>query len=458
MRRLFTLAAGLVFAFFAAAAAQAAGPNVLFLLTDDQRADTLGALGNPVIQTPNLDKLAERGFAFNNAYCLGANMGAVCRPSRNMLLSGRVYFRWLGRSNAPADGPSFPASMKAAGYETFHEGKRGNVADDIQKLFDHDRYVNDNAARTSGEHGKQAVDDAIDFLKARHAQKPFFMYLAFEGPHDPRVAAKHYLDRYDREKIPLPKNYRPIHPFDNGWMDGRDERLEKWPRTEEAVRRHLHEYYGCITSLDAHIGRLLATLQDLGQLDNTIIIFSSDHGLAIGSHGLFGKQNVYEDGMKAPLVFAGPGIPKGRSDALVYLHDIFPTTCELVGAPVPEGLDGRSFAPIMQGSKTKTRDSLFLAFENSQRAVRDDRWKLIRYPHINKSQLFDLQNDPHEMRDLSADPAHAGRIESLLALMANWQAELGDKQPLAVDNPNDPNWTPPGTGAQQPATKKKKKG
>jgi arylsulfatase A-like enzyme len=216
-------------------------PNVLFLFTDDQRADTIAALGNPHIQTPNLDALANRGFTFDNAYCLGSNAGAVCLPSRHMLLSGQAYFR-LGKGASP-DRPNFPTSMKQAGYVTYHHGKRGNTAPAIQQLFDHDKYVNDGQARTSGEHGKSIVDEAIDFLRGKKDDRPFFMYLAFEGPHDPRVAAKQYLDRYDRKAIPLPRNYRPFHPFDNGELKIRDENLAPWPRTEDEVRKHLHDYY-----------------------------------------------------------------------------------------------------------------------------------------------------------------------------------------------------------------------
>ncbi len=187
-------------------------------------------------------------------------------------------------------------------------------------------------------------------------------------------------------------------------MTVRDEQLEKWPRTPDAIRQHLHDYYACITSIDGHIGRLLQTLRDLGHFENTVIIFSSDNGLAIGSHGLMGKQNLYEDGMKVPLLFCGPGIPTGRSDALVYLLDIFPTVCELVGTDVPTVVDGKSLVPVITGLTTHIRDTLFLAYRDVQRAVRDERWKLIVYPKINKRQLFDLHNDPYEMHDLSSGP------------------------------------------------------
>jgi arylsulfatase A-like enzyme len=248
---------------------------------------------------------------------------------------------------------------------------------------------------------------------------------------------------YQRDRIPLPKNYLPVHPFDNGEMVVRDEQLAPWPRTEDEVRKQLHEYYAVITAMDHHIGRLLGTLKDLGQYDNTIIVFSADHGLAVGSHGLFGKQNLYEDGMRVPLVFAGPGIPKGRSEALVYLFDLYPTLCGFAGATAPAGIDGKSLKPIIEGKATGVRDAIFTAYRDVQRAVRNDRWKLIRYPQINRTQLFDLQADPHELHDLAADTAQAPRVTELLALLADLQKHYGDTTPLTSANPKSPVFTPP---------------
>jgi len=417
-------------------------PNVLFLFTDDQRADAVGALGNPAIKTPNLDKLVQNGFVFRNAYCLGANVGAVCTPSRNMLLSGRAYFRWKGPM-APNDGPNFPDAMNAAGYETYHHGKRGNTAGPIQEKFTHNKYTMETRERTSGQPGKTIVDTAIAFLKERKNEKPFFMYLAFESPHDPRVADKEYLALYDRDKLPLPKNYLPQHPFDNGEMTVRDEKLAPWPRSEAEIRKHLHEYYAVMSGLDAHIGRLLKALKDLQLSDDTIIVFSSDHGLALGSHGLMGKQSLYEHSMKSPLVFSGAGIAKGESDALVYLFDIFPTVCSLTGAKLPEKIDGKSLEPILSKKQTKVRDTVFLSYRDVQRAVRDERWKLLRFPQVNKTLLFDLKNDPDEMKSLADDPKYADEVKRLTKVMEQWQKDLGDTAPLVVDKPKDPNWTPP---------------
>lgn len=451
----FALIALVVLAKPATAADPNPRPNVLFLFADDMRADSIGALGNPTVKTPNLDTLVKRGFVMRNAYCLGGNSPAVCTPSRNMLLSGKAFFRWkefAAPNNpkqkgaiAPGDGPNFPLSMKDAGYVTYHHGKKGNTAPLIQAKFDVNKYLrNDEAERRSGEPGKEIVDDAITFLRDRPADaKPFFMYLAFGNPHDPRVAAQKYLDQYNRDLIPLPKNYRPVHPFDNGEMTIRDEKLLPWPRTAADVRRTLHEYYATITALDFHIGRLLQSLKELGKLDNTIILFAADQGIAVGSHGLLGKQNLYDAGMKAPLIFAGPGIPRGESDALAYLLDIYPTVCDLVGTAPPDGIDGVSFKPVINGQSKTARRELFLSYLNVQRAFRDERWKLIRYPQVNVTQLFDLQSDPDEMHNLADQPAQRERVTTMLARLAEVQPTWGDTAPLTVPNPKPAVWSPP---------------
>lgn len=425
-----------------AMAAESSRPNVLFLFTDDQRPDGIAALGNSAIKTPVMDSLARQGLVFRNAYIFGSNVGAVCQPSRNMLLSGRAYFRWNG-PYAPADQPNFPASMKQAGYFTYHHGKKGNNAVLIQKLFDVDKYVDESQDRKSGEPGRIIVDEAIAFLRNRPVDRPFFMYLAFGNPHDPRVADRKYLDLYQRDKIPLPRNYMPLHPFDNGEMVIRDELLAPWPRTEDEIRRQLHEYYAVISGLDHNLGRLLDAVRQLGLFDNTIIIFSSDNGLALGSHGLMGKQSLYDHSAKVPLIIVGPGVPRGSSDALVYLMDIFPTICEMTGTAVPDGLDGKSFKPVIDEKVKSVRDSVFMSYGNCQRGIRDERFKLIRYPLIDKTQLFDLQADPDELHDLADDTGQKERIEKMMVQLAEWQKRLGDKAPLTVAEPKNPKFTPP---------------
>jgi arylsulfatase A-like enzyme len=427
--------------------AESKHPNILFLFTDDMRADCIGALGHPVVKTPHLDTLVQRGFTFRNAFCLGSDQPAVCTPSRNMLLSGRAFFRWnKGRNElAPADGPNLPVTMKAAGYQTWHLGKKGNTARLIQETFDHNAYVsNDQGERMNGNPGGEYADGAIKFLtQDRDKARPFFMYLAFGNPHDPRVADKKWMDLYQRDSIPLPANYAPQHPWNIGSNIIRDELLAPFPRTPEVVRQHLHDYYAVISCLDSHIGRILAALKEQGLEENTMVIFSSDHGLAVGSHGLFGKQNVYDDGFRAPLIFAGPGIPHGSSKAMCYLMDIMPTICDLGGAKQPEGLDALSLAPIISGKQEKIRDSLFLTFMDSQKAIREEDWKLIRFPRIGRTQLFDLAHDPHEIKDLANDAGQKERVNELTGKLAALQKQFGDNAPLTTDTTEKIEFVPP---------------
>jgi arylsulfatase A-like enzyme len=234
----------------------------------------------------------------------------------------------------------------------------------------------------------------------------------------------------------LPANFLPQLPFDNGMMNGsRDENLGAWPRTEAMIRDQLAEYYGLITHLDEQIGRILGALKQSGQADNTIIIFAADNGLALGSHGLLGKQSVFEHSMRTPLIIAGPDIPRGKSTtAFTYLLDLFPTLCDVLALDRPAGLEGESLRPLWEGKKGKVRDSVFLPFLEIQRAVRDERWKLIAYPKIGHLQLFDLQTDPHETANLIDRPEHAAHVERLQKLMKQWQATVGDTLELPMEN------------------------
>jgi len=422
------------------ASGQSQKPNVLFLFADDMRADTIAALGDPAAKTPTLDSLVGRGFTMTSAYCMGGNSGAVCTPSRNMMLSGNAYFRWKlfqpekGPKGlwSPGDGPNFPATFNQAGYETFHHGKRGNTAPLIQSRFQHNLYLkNDDAERKSGEPGREIADSAISFLKNRDSSKPFLMYLAFGNPHDPRVAAQKYLDQIDTSKIKLPPNFLPVHPFDNGELSVRDEQLAPTPRPADVIKKQWHEYYAVQLCMDLHIGRIVDQLKSAGQLENTIIVFSADQGISLGSHGLLGKQNLYDHAMKSPLIMAGPGIPKGKSDALAYLFDIYPTVCELAGIEPPKNIDGRSFVNVIQGKSPKHRDALLLAYRDLQRAVVTPHDKLIHYPKVKTTQLFNRKTDPFEMKNLFDDPDEFDKWQDLFNLMERLQDQFGDNLPLA---------------------------
>jgi arylsulfatase A-like enzyme len=414
-------------------------PNILFILTDDHRSDTLGALGNPHIHTPNLDALVRRGFAFDRSFCTTP----ICTPARAELLTGCTSFAnhvpWFGMPINP-ELTLLPQAFHEAGYSTLHIGKWHNDGHPRDKGYDltscvfpednlndsrvhghHMRYQEPGGA-VSGHSTELFTDAAIRSLADVPGDRPWFCYLAYFAPHDPHDAPEPFGTLYPPGQMPLLPNYMPEHPFDNGDMVIRDELLENWPREQAAMRRYRARYYGMISHLDHHIGRLLGWLVAHDQLDNTIVALSGDQGLAIGSHGLLGKENMYDHSIASPLLYAGPGIPEGgRSSALVHHVDLFPTLCELTGIPRPASArDGFSLAPILRGEADKVREAVFCEFyspeqpggplRHTQRAVRTARWKLTWYPQIDRYQLFDLQTDACELVDLLAGWRRRRRI------------------------------------------------
>jgi arylsulfatase A-like enzyme len=424
-----------------------APPNVLFILADDQRADAMGCSGNPYIHTPNIDRLAETGFRFSNAYIMGGHHGAISAPSRAMLLSGKYLFNVFDKLDGVM---TMPMHFAASGYITFGTGKWHNGGKAFEASFqrgsavflggmsDHFRVP----CRDLSSEGKLTepevkgfstdlfADAAIDFLTdyaVNEREKPFFCYIAFTAPHDPYSPDTGYIDYYPDQSLPLPGNFMPLHPFHFDDLTVRDENLMPWPRPPELVRSALSDYYALITHLDERVGDVIRTLRQNDLFDNTIIVYAADNGLAIGSHGLLGKQNLYEHSMKVPLIIRGPGISEGKvSEALVYLLDLFPTLSELCVLPPPENIDGKSLVPLINGTAHQVRTSLFTAYRNTVRAVRNNEWKLIRYPQRRHYQLFNLKNDPLELNNLSSQNEHKQILEQMDVLMREWQIVTND--------------------------------
>ena len=443
----------------AAPLAAAEKPNILFLFADDQRADTIGALGNPVIQTPHLDRLVKIGLAFDRAYMQGGMHGATCVPSRAMLLSGRPLFRVDEKLMRDE---TWPAAFRKAGYTTFMSGKWHNTPQSIGMSFQSARSVfaggmtNPMKAKLAdvvdGKLGKPEIaekhacevfaNEAIRFLK-EHNGAPFFCYVPFDAPHDPHVVPDDFPIHYDAAKIPVPPNFLPQHPWDNGEMSVRDEQLLPWPRTPVRVQEFNAEYYRYISYLDLQIGRVLDALAASPYAKNTIVVFASDSGVARGSHGLVGKQNVYEHSMRVPLIISGPGIPAGkRSDAMCYLFDVMPTLGKLCSVAGPSTSEGAEFSAVLGDPSGPARASLCFAYRDFQRAIRDDRWKLIRYPQVNRTQLFDLKADPHETVNLAGKPEHAAKVAEMTTLLKRELAGFGDTAALEVANPKPADWSP----------------
>lgn len=458
---LFTLSCSLVFA----ADSQPETPrrpNVILLLSDDQRPDTIAALGNPVIKTPNLDQLVKQGTSFTRATCANP----ICTPSRAEILTGVGGFHNgsmdFGKP-IKSDLPTWSETMHKAGYNSWFVGKWHNDGKPVIRGYDETlglftggggRWAvpsyDGNGLLVTGYRGwifqdderhffpekgvgltsnisEHFADAAIEFIERKHS-KPYFLHVCFTAPHDPLLMPIGYEQYYNPDEMPVPKNFLPEHPFDHGNFDGRDEKLLPWPRTRKVVQNDLSLYYSVISHLDSQVGRIVEALKKSGQWDNTILIYSSDHGLAVGSHGLRGKQNMYEHTINVPMIIVGPGVPADqRSAAQCYLRDLYPTSCDLAGIPIPKTVEGKSLKPVLTGKQEEIYEEIYGYFRDFQRMIRTDRWKLILYPHLDRVQLFDLQNDPLEIHDLSEDPAHQQTRDALLRRLNDWRKSQNDK-------------------------------
>lgn len=431
-----------------------APPHIVLILTDDQRADTIAAWGNPHIRTPHLDALTARGTSFHRAYCMGSGGGAVCVPSRAMIHTGRPYF---GMNMSTFDGvETLGEALGEAGYATFHTGKWHNGKQTFARSFDRGSRVmfsgmsNHRAVPSTefvdgefsgivnldGHSSELFADAAVSFLEEQEGG-PFFLSVAFSAPHDPRDPPRPWARPYYEELPPLPRNFMGQHPFDNGFLVLRDEVLAPWPRPRTVLRDQLAEYYGLIEHLDAQIGRVLEALEAHRDGREVLVVYLADHGLALGSHGLLGKQSVYEHSLRAPLVVSGPGFPAGGSStALTYLTDVHATM--LAAAGVESTRDARfcrDLGPAARGEEPAPREAITLSMGKTQRALLEGRWKLIRYPRVDHTQLFDLASDPHELVNLSERPDQRERVRDMGSRLGAMLREAGDKAPLTVDEP-----------------------
>ncbi len=441
-------------------------PNVLMIFADDMSFRTIRSLNNPEIRTPNLDKLVARGAAFTHACIMGGLQGAVCVPSRAMLMSGQNMFHATANVvkqkewGEPGEFHLWPEILGANGYQTvgigkWHNGPAlfhrafqkggpvmfGGMADHYQTpVFDFNpagTYPKTDLKPRAAHSSEVFADAAIANIKERDKSKPFALYCAFTAPHDPRQPPKEYKAMYPEERIELPPNYLPEHPFDNGELKVRDEALLPWPRTPAAIRKERSDYYAIITHLDAQIGRIFDALDNERLTKNTIIIFAGDNGLAVGQHGLLGKQNLYDHSIRVPLIFAGPGVPAGqRTDTMVYLFDIFPTLFEMIGLPVPPTVDGKSLVPVLKDPKRKMRDGMVYGYRHYMRALRTTRWKFIRYnaKGVQNRQLFDIVADPWEMKNLAEIAELKETVTQLDLLMRMLLKQAGD--PLDLTKPD----------------------
>ena len=485
-------------------------PNILFILVDDQSPFDLKSYDpNSALQTPVLDRLAAGGMVLDGAYRMCAFVGAVCTPSRHMIMSGRTVWHLPispGASQKNLCPPNLelntiPAVFNRAGYDTMRTCKMGNSYEAANQQFT----LRKDATKRGGtdETGSAwHAEQVLEYLGQRAATKdadPFLIYFGFSHPHDTRDGKPDLLAKYgavnhtDADAPPppnpkapkLPPNYLPAHPFHHGQPGLRDEVAVSgvWERRDErTMRNELGREFACSENIDTQIGRVLDRLKAMGELDNTYIFYTADHGMAIGRHGLQGKQNLYQHTWRVPFIVKGPGIKPGtRAAGNIYLLDVLATLCDFAGIPAPASNEGISFRPVLEGKKSTVRDVLYGVYNGGtkpgMRSVKLGDWKLIKYDVMNgtvrETQLFNLAENPNEYLqqhhdpkvialtgvrpekhqvNLAQDPKCAAKLAEMEALLLAEMRRLNDPWRL---------WTQPSDGLTpppEPAAKKKSAG
>ncbi len=490
-------------------AAETRRPNILFIMVDDQSPFDLKAY-NPKspLHSPHIDRLAAQGMVLDGAYHMGSFTGAVCTPSRTMTMSGRTVWHLPIGPGAAACPPdlaqsTIPAVFNRAGYDTMRTCKMGNSYEAANKLFT----VRKDATKRGGTdetgsawHGEQV----LAYLQNRAAtndRDPFMIHFGFSHPHDTRNGKPEFLGKYgatnhtDRTAPPaahakqpaLPENYLPAHPFAHGHPGLRDEENVSgvWERRDErTIRNELGREFACSEAIDVQIGRVLARLEAMGELEHTYIFYTADHGMAIGRHGLQGKQNLYQHTWRVPFIVRGPGITPGtRAEGNIYLLDVLATLCDLAGVAAPAANEGLSFRPVLEGRKPAIRDVVYGVYNGGtkpgMRSVKQGDWKLVKFDvldgAVRETQLFNLRENPHEFleqhhapalvaltgvtpaahqRNLAADPRHAAKLAEMEALLLSEMRRLGD--PWRLWNQPTDGLTPPPAAPAAKAPKKAK--
>ncbi len=444
-------------------------PNILFIVTDDQRYNTIHALGNNEIITPNMDELVKEGTCFSNAYIPCGLVGAVCMPSRAMLNTGRGLYDLDGNGESIPDNHTLLGEhLRNQGYHAFGTGKWHNGPPAFTRSFDEgdnaffsgmwdhwnvpvckldptgeydnvinfvsDFYRSNDVIRINcdkfnpGVHSSQLLTDTtIQFIENYKGNKPFYCYTAYLAPHDPRTMPQEFLDMYDGREISLPMNYMNEYPFAYGETCMRDELLTPYPRTPERTISELRDYYAMITHLDFEIGRIINVLKERGLYENTLIILCGDNGLAVGSHALMGKQNHFEHSIKVPLIFKGPGLPKGKIvESWVYLFDIFPTLCDYLGHKPPVSITGQSFYKCFF-SKRDHRKVMYYSYGATARSVRKEDFKLSEYVGEKGERtclLFNIAKDPNELHNLYFEDQQ--KFQEMRGELLKMRDEVGD--------------------------------
>lgn len=455
-------------------AAEPARPNVLVILTDDQRWDALGVVQReqgaqalfPWFQTPHLDRIAAEGARFANVFVTTS----LCSPSRASFLSGRFARRHQVLNNFteyPHDLPGYPTRLRAAGYETAYIGKWHMGEDnDVQRpgfdfwmshrgqgnYFDNEFNINGTRRQIPGYYTTVVTDHAVDWIKRPHA-KPWLLILGQKAPHGgPIQPEPRFAQAFDAFPVRKPINYTSYRAADGkpAWLE---ESLPTWHGHRGplyGLQEHdkfVRTYLATLRSVDESVGRVYRALEDSGQLDNTVLVFTSDNGFVLGEHGRVDKRTMYEESIRIPMLVRYPLLAKPGTviRQLVLSHDLAPSLIEICGAKPLKDITGRSFKPLLQGKDRGWRTSFLYEYNYEEqfpytpnvRGVRTDEWKLIHYPQGDGSpdrftaELYHLKDDPHELHNLIEDPAFAAPRRMLERELAKLSRQAGpDRMPV----------------------------
>lgn len=444
-------------------------PNILLVMADQLAPQFCGAYGHPAAKTPHLDSLAARGMRFDAAYC----NSPLCAPSRFAFMSGQHVSRIGAYDNAsefPATTPTFAHYLKLQGYRTCLSGKMHFVGPDQKHGFEDrvttDIYPSDFAWtpdwERSGErigkwyHNMQTVkesgtavatfqtdyDDEVGFAarrwlidwgreRAHGSESPFAMVASFIHPHDPYVAKPEFWDMYEDADIPMPGDapgYADMDPFSQRLMDGIE--ASSVPLSDDEVYNARRAYLANVSYFDSKIGELVQTLDDMGELDNSIIIITADHGDMLGERGLWYKMAWFEHSARVPLIMAGPGVASGTAQNACSLVDLLPTFLEIGGgdaAMLGEPVDGRSLMPLARGEADPVDEAIGeYCAEMTAAPVFMIRRGPLKYIHCDTdpAQLYDLAADPGETRNVAADPDYADQAAAFAdEVRQRWNTE-----------------------------------
>lgn len=399
--------------------------NILIIESDDQSNQAVGAFGNPSIQTPSIDLLAEDGTSFTSAYNMGCWAPAVCVPSRTMLLYGKYLWKSqkITKKNAPE---SFPETLKNNGYSTYMTGKWHAYGNEAKDVFEQTGTITEGQLKTYNTDKGHITDitakEAVDYIKSYKDDKPFLVYVAFNAPHVPRQTEKKYYDLYPSENIILPPSV-----IDGDSLNTNIKyQYTRNPLRAKTMKNRVQQNNAMVTHMDERIGNIISTLKEKGIYDDTIIVFMSDHGISFGENGVAGKVCVYEPSVTAPLIIKAPKmIANKKIKNRVYLQDVFPTLLDMLAIQSPENIDFKSLSPIVEENKD-TRTSIYLAMFYDQRAIIKDNKKLILFPETSDLELYDLEKDPWETTNLKNQKNAIPIIKNLMKDFKNWQLKTKD--------------------------------